>query len=158
MVVVGGLNCREPLHASCYPELREAAESICPAIRALVQVEAVDSLKETEGVVRLRSAMCSSGENSSAPQFGYAGDHLGQRESIEAEGVSDPFGDLSHRSLPVAQLEDRRSRVIELVHLQRFRLADHEAPGELGYVEARRPLRLIGVGAAGVATAVNALH
>jgi hypothetical protein len=156
MVVVGGLNCREPLHASCYPELREAAESICPTIRALVQVEAVDSLKETEGVVRLRSATI--GENSSAPQFGYAGDHLGQRESIEAEGVSDPFGDLSHRSLPVAQLEDRRSRVIELVHLQRFRLADHEAPGELGYVEARCPLRLIGVGAAGVATAVNALH
>jgi hypothetical protein len=102
--------------------------------------------------------MCTIGENSSAPQFAYAGGHLGQRESTEAEGISDAFSDLSHRSLPVAQLEDRGSRVIELVHLQRFRLADHEAAGELGYVEARCPLRLIGVGAAGVATAVNAVH
>jgi hypothetical protein len=154
MVVAGGLNGREPLHARCYLELSEAAERICPTIRALIQVEAVDSLKETKGVVRLRAI----GEDSGAPQIGYAGGHLGQRKSIQAEGVGDPFGDFGHRRLPVAQLEDRRSRVVELVHLQRLRLAHHETPGELGYVEARGPLRPIGLGAGKTAAAINPLH
>jgi hypothetical protein len=98
------------------------------------------------------------GEDSGAPQFGYAGGHLGQRKSIQAEGVGDPPGDFSHRSLPVAQLEDRGSHVVELVYPQRFCLADHEAPGELGYVEARGPLRPVGPGVGKVATAVNARH
>jgi hypothetical protein len=154
MVVAGGLNGREPLHARCYLERREAAQSICPTIRALIQVEAVDGLKETKGVVRL----CVIGEDSGAPQFGYAGGHLGQRKGLQAEGVGDPFGDFGHRRLPVAQLEDRGSRVVELVYLQRFRLADHEAPGELGYVEARGPLRPIGTGVGKTTTAVNARH
>jgi hypothetical protein len=83
------------------------------------------------------------GQNPDTPEFGYAGGHLGQRKSFQAEGFGYLSGDFGHRSLPVAQLKDRGRGVIELMHPQWSRLVNHEAPGELGYVDARRPLWLI---------------
>jgi hypothetical protein len=135
MMVARGRDRGKPFHPGRYLKRGETAAGVFPAFRLVIQVKAVDGGEEIEGMIG------AIGQDSGMPEFSHASCRLGERWGVEREGLGERCGDLGDGMSPIAQLQDYRRGVVELVHPRRLGLTDDEAIAEFGDGDSRGPQR-----------------